>query len=100
MAVCECDGGRNLVDGGVSWLFALEGCAVEITQFCAATSQITQLSSVRGIDMANQRDSNPALPGRNNPVVCCAFKDNCRGNTSNSPVSMSCSLMPAMQMKA
>ena len=46
MAVCECDGGRNLVDGGVSWLFALEGCAVEITQFCAATSQITQLSSV------------------------------------------------------
>ena len=59
MAVCECDGGRNLVDGGVSWLFALEGCAVEITQFCAATSQITQLSSVRGMDKANQRDSNP-----------------------------------------
>ena len=56
MAVCECDGGRNLVDGGVSWLFALEGCAVEITQFCAATSQITQLSSVRGIDMGLTRE--------------------------------------------
>ena len=74
------------------------GCAVEITQFCAATSQITQLLTVRGIDKANQRDSNPALCMEKITQLCAALLKTFAPAYINSPVSMSCSLT-SLQMK-